>query len=218
MDWFISFVLGISSFPRLRFIIQVIIHFFFPLHSALCSHSLLPSHSIRTVMKEAKRIEARVPNEKERECSVLKWSERSGTNEPRTHLTPLVFILSLHSFISHTTITLLWCVFHWIKTSGKNRSACLIQWNKTPHFINFRILEIHKFYNLQLFYWHFLEILWLFIFLVFYLFIFWSYIFTFRIYNYILGLLSGTLAYSCRFTLYSSWLLFILILGVFSFI
>lgn len=71
------------------------------------------------------------------------------------------------------------------------RSACLIQWNKTPHFINFRILEIHKFYNLQLFYWHFLEILWLFIFLVFYLFIFWSYIFTFRIYNYILGLLSG---------------------------
>ena len=140
---------------------------------------------------------------------MLKWSERSGTNEPRTHLTPLVFILSLHSFISHTTITLLWCVFHWIKTSGKNRSACLIQWNKTPHFINFRILEIHKFYNLQLFYWHFLEILWLFIFLVFYLFIFWSYIFTFRIYNYILGLLSGTLAYSCRFTLYFTSIFFL---------
>ena len=36
------------------------------------------------------------------------------------------------------------------------------------NFLNFRILEIHKFYNLQLFYWHFLEILWLFIFLVFY--------------------------------------------------
>ena len=29
--------------------------------------------------------------------------------------------------------------------------------------------EIHLFYNLQLFYWHFLEILWLFIFLVLYL-------------------------------------------------
>ena len=35
-------------------------------------------------------------------------------------------------------------------------------------FINFRVLEIHLFCNLQLFYWHFLEILWLFIFYVFY--------------------------------------------------
>jgi hypothetical protein len=31
-----------------------------------------------------------------------------------------------------------------------------------------RILEIHLFYSTLLFYWHFLEILWLFIFLVFY--------------------------------------------------
>jgi heme/copper-type cytochrome/quinol oxidase subunit 1 len=31
-----------------------------------------------------------------------------------------------------------------------------------------RILEIHSFYSTSLFYWHFLEILWLFIFLVFY--------------------------------------------------
>merc|ERR1739846_234751 len=31
-----------------------------------------------------------------------------------------------------------------------------------------RVSEIHLFYNLQLFYWHFLEILWLFIFLVLY--------------------------------------------------
>mmetsp|Transcript_4309 Transcript_4309/g.6309 ORF Transcript_4309/g.6309 Transcript_4309/m.6309 type:complete len:326 (-) Transcript_4309:12-989(-) len=31
-----------------------------------------------------------------------------------------------------------------------------------------RVSEVHGFYNLQLFYWHFLEILWLFIFLVFY--------------------------------------------------
>merc|ERR1712146_80226 len=35
-------------------------------------------------------------------------------------------------------------------------------------FINLRISEIHLFYNLQNFYWHFLEILWLFIFLFLY--------------------------------------------------
>merc|ERR1711966_124144 len=35
--------------------------------------------------------------------------------------------------------------------------------------LNLRISEVHLFYNLQLFYWHFLEILWLFIFLVLYL-------------------------------------------------
>ena len=75
-----------------------------------------------------------------------------------THFVPLH-----SSFVSRVFL------FNWIKTNGTERNACLIQWNKTPHFINFRILEIHKFYNLQLFYWHFLEILWLFIFLVFYL-------------------------------------------------
>ena len=31
-----------------------------------------------------------------------------------------------------------------------------------------RITEVHLFYNLQLSYWHFIEILWLFIFLVLY--------------------------------------------------
>ena len=36
-------------------------------------------------------------------------------------------------------------------------------------FASLRTSEIHLFYNLQLFYWHFLEILWLFIFLVLYL-------------------------------------------------
>ena len=36
------------------------------------------------------------------------------------------------------------------------------------YFTNLRTSEILLFYNLQLFYWHFLEILWLFIFLVFY--------------------------------------------------
>merc|ERR1711975_54751 len=40
---------------------------------------------------------------------------------------------------------------------------------KVLYFVNLRISEIHLFYNLQLFYWHFLEILWLFIFLVLYL-------------------------------------------------
>merc|ERR1712160_230511 len=39
---------------------------------------------------------------------------------------------------------------------------------KNSYFVNLRISEVHLFYNLQLFYWHFLEILWLFIFLVFY--------------------------------------------------
>merc|ERR1712187_738965 len=40
--------------------------------------------------------------------------------------------------------------------------------SKIYKFINLRVSEVHLFYNLQLFYWHFLEILWLFIFLVFY--------------------------------------------------
>merc|ERR1712186_174069 len=40
---------------------------------------------------------------------------------------------------------------------------------KNSYFVNLRISEVHLFYNLQLFYWHFLEILWLFIFLVLYL-------------------------------------------------
>merc|ERR1711920_607539 len=40
---------------------------------------------------------------------------------------------------------------------------------KKMRFVNLRVSEVHLFYNLQLFYWHFLEILWLFIFLVLYL-------------------------------------------------
>ena len=39
---------------------------------------------------------------------------------------------------------------------------------KRKYFLNLRTSEIHLFYNLQLFYWHFLEFLWLFIFQVFY--------------------------------------------------
>merc|ERR1712087_1082450 len=40
--------------------------------------------------------------------------------------------------------------------------------SKIYYFVSLRVSEVHLFYNLQLFYWHFLEILWLFIFLVFY--------------------------------------------------
>merc|ERR1711861_27420 len=40
---------------------------------------------------------------------------------------------------------------------------------KKMRFVNLRVSEVHLFYNLQLFYWHFLEFLWLFIFLVLYL-------------------------------------------------
>merc|ERR1712137_227154 len=39
---------------------------------------------------------------------------------------------------------------------------------KSSQLLHYRITEIHLFYNFQLFYWHFLEILWLFIFLVLY--------------------------------------------------
>merc|ERR1712127_465431 len=52
--------------------------------------------------------------------------------------------------------------------------CCLFFWGcsfpvKICCFSNLRVSEIHLFYNLQLFYWHFLEFLWLFIFQVFYL-------------------------------------------------
>merc|ERR1712190_212421 len=51
--------------------------------------------------------------------------------------------------------------------------CCLFFWGcsfpcKIEYFLSLRVSEVHLFYNLQLFYWHFLEILWLFIFLVFY--------------------------------------------------
>merc|ERR1711879_437827 len=51
--------------------------------------------------------------------------------------------------------------------------CCLFFWGcsfpcKIEYFLSLRVSEVHLFYYLQLFYWHFLEILWLFIFLVFY--------------------------------------------------
>merc|ERR1711975_96028 len=63
------------------------------------------------------------------------------------------FLTGLHFF--HLTVGL----FFW---------GCSFPY-KISYFVNLRVLEIHLFYNLQLFYWHFLEILWLFIFLVLYL-------------------------------------------------
>merc|ERR1711994_309239 len=52
--------------------------------------------------------------------------------------------------------------------------CCLYFWGcsfpyKNQYFLSLRVSEIHLFYNLQLFYWHFLEFLWLFIFQVFYI-------------------------------------------------
>merc|ERR1712178_651904 len=41
--------------------------------------------------------------------------------------------------------------------------------SKNLLFVSLRVSEVHLFYNLLLLYWHFLELLWLFIFLVFYL-------------------------------------------------
>merc|ERR1712020_109699 len=67
------------------------------------------------------------------------------------------FLTGLHFF--HLLFgLLLCCLFFW---------GCSFQ-AKNSIFINLRVSEVHLFYNLQLFYWHFLEILWLFIFLVFY--------------------------------------------------
>merc|ERR1711982_118720 len=40
---------------------------------------------------------------------------------------------------------------------------------KNYRIVSLRISEVHLFFNLQLYYWHFLEVLWLFIFLVLYL-------------------------------------------------
>jgi cytochrome c oxidase subunit 3 len=70
----------------------------------------------------------------------------------------LFFLLTgLHFF--HLLLGLfLLCLFFW---------GCSLS-SKNIRFVSLRLSEIQQFYNLQLFYWHFLEILWLFIFLVLY--------------------------------------------------
>jgi len=73
------------------------------------------------------------------------------------------FLTGLHFF--HLLVGLfLCCLFFW---------GCSFPY-KSEYFLSLRVSEIHLFYNLQLFYWHFLEILWLFIFLVFYKILFFS--------------------------------------------
>merc|ERR1712100_268548 len=73
------------------------------------------------------------------------------------------FLTGLHFF--HLLLgLLLLSLFFW----GCSLSA------KRFYFLNLRVSEVHLFYNLQLFYWHFLEILWLFIFLVLYFYYFHS--------------------------------------------
>merc|ERR1711870_21888 len=68
------------------------------------------------------------------------------------------FLTGLHFF--HLLLgLLLLSLFFW---------GCSFSFKKM-RFVNLRVSEVHLFYNLQLFYWHFLEILWLFIFLVRYL-------------------------------------------------
>ena len=96
----------------------------------------------------------------------LSGKERRLTSEENTNrLSLLPSHSSLHFSLSRALMT-------------KNRLR--EKWREEmSRFINLRTSEIHLFYNLQVFYWHFLEILWLFIFLVLYLF-FLSFSFTGR--------------------------------------
>merc|ERR1712184_109765 len=64
------------------------------------------------------------------------------------------FLTGLHFFHLLFGLLLL-CLFFW---------GCGFNSKTENYFVNLRVSEIHLFYNLQLFYWHFLEILWLFIF------------------------------------------------------
>jgi hypothetical protein len=90
-----------------------------------------------------------------------------------THLNDSVFsscffyITGLHFF--HLLVGLfISCLFFWASSFPSK-----------GHFLSqVRVSEIHLFYNLQLFYWHFIEILWIFIFLVFYRFLFHIFFFT----------------------------------------
>merc|ERR1712129_686164 len=68
------------------------------------------------------------------------------------------FLTGLHFF--HLVVGLfLLSLFFW---------GCSLP-SKISFLLYIRVSEVNLFYNLQIFYWHFLEILWLFIFLVLYL-------------------------------------------------
>merc|ERR1712190_483283 len=67
------------------------------------------------------------------------------------------FLTGLHFF--HLLLgLLLLSLFFWSCSFPSKRISCVI---------TLRVLEVHLFYNCLLFYWHFLEILWLYIFLFF---------------------------------------------------
>jgi cytochrome c oxidase subunit 3 len=73
------------------------------------------------------------------------------------HSSLFFFLTGLHFF--HLLVGLfLLSLFFW---------SCSFYY-KNLYFISLRVSEVHLFYNLLLFYWHFLEILWMFIFLVLY--------------------------------------------------
>merc|ERR1712183_1047679 len=68
------------------------------------------------------------------------------------------FLTGLHFF--HLLLgVLLFSLLFWSCSFPFKMNSCVI---------TLRVSEIHLFYNLLLFYWHFLEILWLYIFLLFY--------------------------------------------------
>jgi heme/copper-type cytochrome/quinol oxidase subunit 3 len=68
------------------------------------------------------------------------------------------FITGLHFF--HLLVGLfILGIFFWAAPLGYSLSR----------YVSLRISDVHLFYNLQLFYWHFIEMLWLFIYLVLYL-------------------------------------------------
>merc|ERR1712139_292468 len=67
------------------------------------------------------------------------------------------FLTGLHFFHLVVGLFLLSLFFWSCSFPIKNQIFCLVMTS-----------EVHLFYNLQIFYWHFLEILWLFIFLVLY--------------------------------------------------
>merc|ERR1712176_65029 len=68
------------------------------------------------------------------------------------------FLTGLHFF--HLLLgVLLFCLLFWSCSFPFKMNSCVI---------TLRVSEIHLFYNLLLFYWHVLEILWLYIFLLFY--------------------------------------------------
>merc|ERR1711959_629362 len=67
------------------------------------------------------------------------------------------FLTGLHFFHLLLGLFLLGLIFWGCSFSSKNQLI-----------YSLRVSEIHLFYNLQLFYWHLIEVLWLFIFLVFY--------------------------------------------------